>query len=422
MPQIYRGFDIDTIIFYRGINTPKSEYVMEAPDGSRVTGCRFGALSRFSYYFYVYRMVRYGMSRDEWWYDWDRGALPFRLCNEYHPNSHYYILDPHDKQWNENVLPEQLKKLVDDESQHFSTSHIACMQGFDTSNPDPKESEIIKLCQDAAPDHEIRLSNLKDYMDEMRKEITNPTVLYGESRDPGSVGKYTHLFGDVISARTRLKIANHKAEIELQRKAELWSAIGSMIGGEYLRSAIERAWTLLLKNHPHDTISGAGIDQMEKDSLYRTDQINIISAGVARRGMQSIQLNIDNSDLTEKDSVLTIFNPTPFKRREVISILIDLPENMGYKAFSIQIPQGKKALLQNKRSFSYGTLVRNLQDISLELKSQRFHCHFETDEIPAFGYKTYHIVREDKTDSITENLLPKSNTLENEYLLACFNG
>jgi 2-O-(6-phospho-alpha-D-mannosyl)-D-glycerate hydrolase len=28
MPQIYRGFDIDTIIFYRGINTPRSEFVM----------------------------------------------------------------------------------------------------------------------------------------------------------------------------------------------------------------------------------------------------------------------------------------------------------------------------------------------------------------------------------------------------------
>ncbi|HPI72730.1 MAG TPA: alpha-mannosidase, partial [bacterium] len=40
MPQIYRGFDIDTIIFYRGINTPQSEFIMEGPDGSRVTGCR----------------------------------------------------------------------------------------------------------------------------------------------------------------------------------------------------------------------------------------------------------------------------------------------------------------------------------------------------------------------------------------------
>ena len=48
MPQIYSGFDIDTIIFYRGINTKKSEFIFEGPDGSRLLGCRFGALSRFS--------------------------------------------------------------------------------------------------------------------------------------------------------------------------------------------------------------------------------------------------------------------------------------------------------------------------------------------------------------------------------------
>ena len=114
MPQIYRGFDIDTIIFHRGINTKKSEFVLEGPDGSQVTGCRFGALSRFSYYFYVYRMARFGMSRDEWWYDWDRGALPFRLNNEHHPHAHYYPLDVAQQQFSGDCLPQQLKKLIDE--------------------------------------------------------------------------------------------------------------------------------------------------------------------------------------------------------------------------------------------------------------------------------------------------------------------
>ncbi len=138
--------------------------------------------------------------------------------------------------------------------------------------------------------------------------------------------------------------------------------------------------------------------------------------------MQAIQLSIDNSDLSERDSVITVFNPTPFSRSEVISLFIDLPENMGYDAFSIQTPQGKKAAVQIKNSFPYGTLVRNLQDISLELKSERIHCHFETEDIPAFGYKTYHLVREGKADSIDGNLLSEPNTLENEYLVARFNS
>jgi alpha-mannosidase len=422
MPQIYKGFDIDTIIFYRGINTPKSEFILEGPDGTRLLGMRFGCLSRFSYYFYIYRMLVYGMSRDEWWYDWNRGACPFRLATNRHPRAHYYILDDSKKQWNKDKIPAMLQKLVRDESEHFSTRHIACMQGFDSSNPDPRETEILEMCKKMLPEHTIVMSNLEEYMKAMAKEVKNPTVLTGESRNPGATGKWTHLFGDVISARTRIKRANARNEVNLQRWAEPWSAIGSLAGGEYLKTALDRAWKMLLKNHPHDTICGAGVDQMEKDFLYRADQIDLISQGVSRRGMQAVQIQIDNSDLTAKDSVLTVFNPSPFPRSGVLSCAIDLPDRMGYESFSVRTPSGEKQRVQKVNEFPFGTLVRNLQDISLELRSQRVQCHVEVGDIPALGYKTFHLVREESDEYLPGSLSPERNVLENEHLRAEFNS
>ena len=285
MPQIYRGFDIDTIIFYRGINTQKSEFILEGPDGSRVTGCRFGALSRFSYYFYVYRMARFGMSRDEWWYDWDRGALPFRLNNEHRPHDHYYPLDVAKEQFNTDVLPAQLDKLIRDESEHFSTRHIACMQGFDCSSPDPNERQLIEMSRTIVEElgHEIVQNSLENYMREMMAEVKDPEVLTGESRNPGATGKWTHLMGDVISSRIKIKRRNAQVETALQRRAEPFSFLGWLSGGEYMRSAIDRSWQYLLQNHPHDNICGAGVDQMEKDMHYRFDQAEIIADGVMRR-------------------------------------------------------------------------------------------------------------------------------------------
>ncbi|MCC6699593.1 MAG: hypothetical protein IT365_28465 [Candidatus Hydrogenedentes bacterium] len=422
MPQIYNGFDIDTIIFYRGINTPHSEFAWEGVDGSRLLGMRFGCMSRFSYYVYVYRMLRYGSSDVFARYDWDRGSAPFRLATDRNPRAHYYVLDKNKKHWNDAPIREQLLKLVKDESEHFTTSHICCMQGFDSSDPDPKETAIMKLCQELLPEHTIKFSNLEDYMNAMRKEVKDLTLLKGESRDPGSTGKWTHLYGDVISARTRLKRANHRAEVNLQRLAEPWSAIGSMVGGRYEKSALDRAWKLLLQNHPHDTITGAGIDQMEKDSLFRFDQIDIISEGLARRGMQAVQIQIDNSDLSPKDSVLTVFNPCPFPRSGVISAYLDMPANMGFDAFSIQTPDGKQTQrLQLKEQFPWGSLIRNLQDISIELNSQRVRCHVEVDSIPAYGYKTYHLVREEKFAYASGTLAPETNVLENEHLRVEFN-
>src|SRR5690606_36382612 len=100
------------------------------------------------------------------------------------PRGHYYVLDKDKKQWNDDPIREQLLKLVKDESEHFTTSHICCMQGFDTSDPDPRESEIMKLCQELLPEHTIKFSNLDDYMKAMKKEVKDLTVLKGESRNP----------------------------------------------------------------------------------------------------------------------------------------------------------------------------------------------------------------------------------------------
>jgi alpha-mannosidase len=421
MPQIYQGFGIDTIIFYRGINTPHSEFILEGPDGSRLLGMRFGCMSRFSYYIYVYRVLRYGSDNVFARYDWDRGAAPFRLASERNPRGHYYILDNEKKQWNSAPIPEQLQKLVRDESEHFSTSQICCMQGFDSSDPDPRESEILRMCQEMMPEHTLKFSSLQEYMDAMRQEVQAPTVLTGESRNPGATGKWTHLFGDVISARPRLKRANHRAEVSLQRQAEPWSAIGSLVGGEYLKTGLDHAWRFLLQNHPHDTITGGGIDQMEKDSHYRFDQVELISKGLARRGMQAVQLAIDNSDLTPRDSVLTVFNSCSFPRSGIVSCYVDLPQNMGYEAFSIQTPEGKQARFQIKERFPAGVLMRNLQDISIELRTDRVLCHVEVEEIPALGYRTYHLVRENANAYLPGTLAPEVQVLENEFLRVQFN-
>jgi alpha-mannosidase len=421
MPQLYRGFDIDTIIFYRGINTKKSEFILEGPDGSRLLGCRFGALSRFSYYFYVYRMARFGMSRDEWWYDWDRGTLPFRMNNENHPHDHYYPLDVTQEKFDKSVLPKQLKKLIDEESEHFSTSQIACMQGFDCSSPDPYESGLVEDCQPIAREmgHEIKLSSLEDFMNAMRKEVKDPEVITGESRNPGATGKWTNLMGDVLSSRTKIKRRNAQSETALQRLAEPFSTLGWIVGGEYMKATLDLSWKYMLQNHPHDNICGAGIDQMEKDMMYRFDQSEIISNGVTRRALSSIQKRINNNNIDIKESVITVFNPSPFVRSEVISLSVDLPDKSDYKGMSIREVNGEAIPYTETGRESFGTLVRNLQDISLQLRSQRLNIHAEFKDIPAYGYKTFHLKREssdvEKRPVTTEQMLP-SPQLENEHL------
>jgi len=416
MPQIYNGFGIDTIIFYRGINTPHSEFVMQGPDGSRVLGCRFGALSRFSFYFYIYRMVTYDKTRDDWRYEWHRGALPFRLCNELHPRAHYYVVDPEQKMHKAEYIPAQIQKLVRDESEHFTTGHIASMQGFDSSEPDPIEPDLIAECQKYLPHDTIKQSSLQQYMAAMRGEARDPFVIHGESRDPGATGKWTHLFGDVIESRTRTKRANARSENLLQRKAEPFAALAWTLGAEYLKPAFDLAWRYLLKSHPHDTICGAGVDQMEKDMMYRFDQCQIMSEALMRRALQHLQRRINNDDIDISEAVLTVFNPSPFARSEVVTALVDLPEESRYEGFAIVDPRGKEAPFQAVSRWPQGTLVRNLQDISLEQRATRVKLHFAAENVPPLGYKTYHLQRREDERRTPESLVVAHNVMENERL------
>lgn len=371
-------------------------------------------------------MARFNMGRDEWWYDWDRGALPFRLNNEDHPHEHYYPLDVAQEDFDFSVLPSQVKKLIDDESEHFTTSHIACMQGFDCSSPDPNESELAEASNEVAQElgHELFLDSLENFMNEMRKEIKDPEVLTGESRNPGATGKWTNLMGDVISSRTKIKRRNAQGEVAIQRYAEPFSTLGWLVGGEYMKSTLDMSWKYLLQNHPHDNICGAGIDQMEKDMMYRFDQNEVLSNGIMRRGLSAIVKQINNTDIDINEAVITTFNPSPFSRTEVVTFSIDLPDKSNYEGFSIRDSKGKAIPYTITANESFGTLVRNLQDISLQLRSQRIQLSAEFKNVPGFGYKTY-LLKKEKGNIGALNVELNSNSiepiLENEFIKVVIN-
>ena len=89
-----------------------------------------------------------------------------------------------------------------------------------------------------------------------------------------------------------------------------------------------------------------------------------------RRGMSAIQRRIDNRDLDVRETVITAFNPSPCPRTEVVTLSIDLPDRCGYEGFSLRDPEGNVVPFIETGRQPCGTLVRNLQDISLQLRSQ----------------------------------------------------
>src|SRR5690606_27540968 len=95
LPQIYRGFDIDTMLFYHGVSHDEvpNEFIFEGADGTQILGSQMSSGARYNFYFHVYRPVVFGTKQHERMYAWEKGGLPFRLCREEQSTDHHVLLD-----------------------------------------------------------------------------------------------------------------------------------------------------------------------------------------------------------------------------------------------------------------------------------------------------------------------------------------
>ena len=80
MPQIYQGFGLDNIFFYRGNNKQetRSEFIWEGPDGSRLLGFRVAELfGRANFWVNVYRPAVLNKFPMDWTYELERRPVAF---------------------------------------------------------------------------------------------------------------------------------------------------------------------------------------------------------------------------------------------------------------------------------------------------------------------------------------------------------
>jgi alpha-mannosidase len=426
MPQIYTGFGIDTILFYHGVNSGEvpAEFIFEGADGTQILASRMGSNARYNFFFTVYRPSVYGKEIFERDYKWEEKGLPFHLATNGKHVGHHFLLDPI-KKLDKEVVKKSMEELKKIESEHATTNNIACMQGMDSTQPDVYEMKTMQEAAKNLTEDKIFHSSLPEFIEALKKSVDwkKLTVLKGERRTPRQLGTRKHLYGDVTSTRTNMKRNNTLAEQALQRKAEPFSSIAYLLGQEYPKSYLDLAWKYLLQSHPHDSISGTGVDQIEKDVQHRLDQCLNISNGIINRSLQAIQMRIDNSDLQQHEIALTVFNPTPYKRNEVVSAVFDLPLQAGYKNYTIIDAVTKKEIpFQEESRYEHVAIVRHLGDATMEMPSLRVHVHLNIVNIPSLGYKSLIIKPADNFLWDYKSLVTDQNKMENDFIAVTINS
>jgi mannosylglycerate hydrolase len=421
MPQIYKGFGIENMLFYHGVSHEEvaNEFIYEGADGTRILGSQMSSFARYNAYHHLY-----GDLIDDRTYAWERGGLPFRLCRG-EPAMRQHIRLAVEKGWDENLLRDQLVMLREREIAVSATRHLAFMLGHDSSEPDEKEREIIEFARQLFPDDEVKHSTLPELMAAIMEEAdyNSLSVLKGERRTPKPMPLIMHLYSDVLSSRPRMKQRNTHAEYLLQRRAEPFAVLAALCGAEYPRRLFDNAWKTLLKCHAHDSIAGSGVDDIERDMMYRLRQVIHTGDAVTRESIAALQQRIDSSAAQESDLLLTVYNALPQKRSEIATALIEVPAGFCERGeFSLEaLDNGEAAGVQVRTRRPSHAVVNHAGDAPAGMRAEKYEVHFEAKDIPALGYRTWRILRNGAFRR-GNGMLIAPDTMENECLRVHINS
>jgi len=422
LPQLYAGFGIDTIMFYRGVprHEVKSEFIWEGADGTRAMAFRFGKYARYNFFFLVYRPVVHNRKAFECEYKWEEGSLPFRLDRplSYEP---YYLLDFTPQFDAERITP-GLEEMLECDADTMTTPIVIAMQGCDSTAPDDMEIRIIDEANRRLGQEKVFHGSLEDVVAKIRELApADLQVARGEMRSTLHSGGQTDLYPAIYGCRVYLRQANAVSEGLLENRAEPAAAMAWLLGEEYPTGLLRLAWKLLLQNHAHDSIGGCAMDRVHEDVMNRFARCDDISHEVARMSLAKLVRHIDTSDQPDDAVLLLAVNTLPHPREETISAAVDLPVAGAADEIEILTLDGNRLPHQVDWSEQLHPTVQKPNDIPSPFHCVRHHVHFMAPQLPAMGWRAF-VVRPATTRRRTfPRISRRANELENEHLKVVVN-
>lgn len=428
LPQIYEQFNIEMIMFYRGVNaldSEKAEFLWEGADGTQKITSRFSTMPRYNFYFYIYRPTVHNEDFQQIEYNWKRGGTPFHFSDNRYVDEDYSLINPTDTIYKENIKP-CIEKIINEQQNDFTTPHVIWMEGHDSSGPNEKTVEIIKEIKKQMPGIDVRHSTLEEYAKAVYESVDKSklALVKGERRSAQYNHRSGNMYGYTTSARMYLKQLNFNSERLLQFYAEPLYTIAGLLGKDTNDQYLQTAWRMLIQNSAHDSIGGCSLDAIHFDMESRYKAIEEICDGVIQRASMHIISNINTglfpSKTSDEDIFITAINPTFYKRSEVIEAYIDIPENIDKGSFIITDENGSKVEFELiKREFEQPVLEQ-MTNRPMHFNMFRYRVTLYLEDVPAFGYKTF------KINPVADNLeyeFKDSNmfVMENEYLRVAVN-
>ena len=299
-PQLLRQAGIGNAVFGRGVKptgfnnsvadsaayeSPFSEMVWRAPDGSEVLGILF--------------------------------------ANWYHNGMEIPVGDEEARAY----WPERFANV----ERFASTPQLLFMNGCDHQPVQTDLTAALDTARRLYPDYEFRISTFSEYVAAVEQSIDKPlTVVEGELRSQRTDGWGTLV--NTASARVYVKQANVKGQALLEKIAEPSAAFSALLGREYPRPLLDYAWKTLMQNHPHDSICGCSVDEVHAEMMTRFAKSRHVAEALAQESGRFLAGRTDTSAFAGRSAVpFVVMNYAGRERSGAAVVELEIAkEPLGY--------------------------------------------------------------------------------------------
>lgn len=334
LPQIYAGCGVPNAIFYRGTNHHVFPpfFIWKAKDGTPIRVLKtFYEVTRTNWFFYVHQPIVLGKPERDLTYTYSAANLPVHLCDqELYERAFVLLEEDHSFTQDEDQIRKTIDVIGKQAKPYAIGNRLLGLNMEDNDLPYEFLPEQIGKMNELSEEIEFVQDSVDGYMETITSETGESSMFVheGEIRYAAVEFGFNGLFGGTHSSRIKLKMLNEQAETKLINQAEPLASAAFMLGFEYPRTNLARAWRALLQNHAHDSICGAAVDQAHEDNLYNFSLARMVSEEIAARAAINLYKRIRTAEsFKDGDHTITLFNMLPFERQEVVPLVVDLPKN-----------------------------------------------------------------------------------------------
>jgi len=306
----------------------------------------------------------------------------------------------------------KIRNLILNFEKYIATPNVLLNNGIDHEEATPEIPKIVNQWNKLYPETHLEQADFEYYVNKVLESNAELKEYQGELRG----GKYSHLLSGVFSARMWIKQRNTAIEYLYEKYTEPISTItwvldkyGSFI---YPKDYILTGLKWLQKNSPHDSICGCSIDEVHDEMRTRYDWAEQIGEEIYKNSFLYLTELINLHSNYEDRSILIVFNPLPWKRKDLVEFTSISKRTKGEKLpFNIKLVDSDA----NEIEYQYCSVEEQPR---FKRRIGVSHRISFLAEIPACGYRIYHIFpveSENSFDLKTEGFKITRDFLENEF-------